>query len=125
MLPLARSPLFCLGGNIYPVNPEFDWSSDKDVLVDAVRETHEAMRFHHWATLTPNRRWLECECVDPADHRDLLILGHAMMVDLVLSLDPEAPKKRAWRMPVNALFLRVMQSFAAFAFLEAVTLNIP
>lgn len=107
-LPL---PEFCLGGTIYPVDYDFDWSHDKDVLLEAVRDTHVAMRMHHFATLTPDRDWLRCECTDVAAHRDLLLAGHAALVDTVLTLSPEAPRKSAWRMPLNAQWLRMVNGF--------------
>lgn len=122
-IPLLSSPLFCLGGTFYPVDPGFDWSSDKDVLIDAVRQTHEALRTHHIATLTPDRSWLDCECVDPADHRDLLVSGHAWLVDLVLTLEPGAMRspRRAWRLPVNAMFLRAVQALLIIPTLDLFT----
>ena len=114
-LPLSV-PEFTLGGTMYPVDPSFDWSHDKDVLVDAVRQTHEAMRMHHFATLTPDRDWLDCECVDPAEHRDLLRRGHALLVDTVLTLEPEVVQQRARSLPVMKSFLAMVQG-AAFIFL--------
>ena len=105
-------PLFCLGGNLYPVDASFDWSSDRDVLVDAIRETHVAMRHHHFATLTPDRDWLDCECVDPADHRDLLVMGHFALVNRALSMEPDVGVKRGRSLPFNGIFLRVVQAVA-------------
>ena len=114
-------PEFSLGGIMYPVDHNFDWSNDKDVLVDAVRQTHEAMRMHHLATITPDRDWLDCTCIDLSDHRDLLAAGHALLVATVLRLEPEAPVKRAQQLPVASLFLRAVQAVMLLVGTSALT----
>ena len=104
------APLFCLGGTIYPVDRSFDWSHDRDVLVDAIRETHQAMRMHNLAALCGDRSWLTCECFDVAEHRDRLIEGHAALLDTVLTFEPEVVQQRARSLPVMQLFMRSIQT---------------
>ena len=106
------SPLFALGGNIYPVDPPFDWTHDSDVLVDAIRQTHEAIRWHAIAAAQDDRSWFLCECADVVAHRDLLVLGHAALLEVVLRSEPDAPVTRSRQLPVTAMFLRTVQSVA-------------
>ena len=111
-LTVFETPVFCLGGTIYPVDTQFDWTHDSDVLVDAVRETYRAVRMHAIAARTPDRSWLVCECVDVARHRDLLAEGHALLLATVLALEPDAPRTRARELPVAAMFMRMVQVVA-------------
>lgn len=105
-------PLFALGGTIYPHDPSFDWSRDVDVLTDAVRETHVALRFHHIACLTPERDWLQCECADPAAHATQLMAGHLSLVNILTRLLPDVAHRASsrWRLPVNGYFIRTFNS---------------
>lgn len=107
--PLDPAPeaLFCLGGTIYPVAPTFDWASDLDVLVDAVRDTHAAIRNHQLALLTPTRSWLDCECRDVAAHGRQLIEGHVALIAVLTALLPGWQGKPAAqrRAPLVSQFL--------------------
>ena len=105
-------PRVCLGGNRYTVGASVDRCGGRGGVVGAIRETHVAMRHHHFATLTPDRDWLDCECVDPADHRDLLVMGHFALVNRALSMEPDVGVKRGRSLPFNGIFLRVVQAVA-------------
>lgn len=114
-LAVFESPVFCLGNTIYPVDPEFDWTHDADVLMDAIRQTHVAMRMHTIAIRTPDRSWLACGCTDVARCRDLLVQGHALLLGSALTLEPDAAKTHARDMPVMSMFLRMVQGVALLA----------
>lgn len=124
-LPDYDAPLFCLGGTIYPVPPQFDWQHSEDVLLDAIRETRVAMTAHRWASHTPDRLWLDCDCIDPLDHEKYLAHGLFALTNTLLALMPDAPAdpKRAFRIPfmapvvrsINVLAIVAAGSLAAFA----------
>lgn len=121
--PDWASPQFCLGGTIYPVPPDFDWTHDKDVLLDALRETRTAMQTHHWCRYTPDRDWLDCECLDPAAHEELLQAGLFMLIGTAMTMSPDAARspRQAFRFPVLSQYLRMVQ-VALFAILTTGTL---
>jgi hypothetical protein len=107
-------PEFCLGSTIYPINPAFDWSGDDDVLADAVRETHVAIRVHHYAIVADFP--LVCVCSDPKLHRDQLMAGY---LDLLGHMSPtRGTVPQVWhRLPIGQVFLRATAVFGTLAVL--------
>lgn len=112
---IPEVPQFCLGGTMYPVDNEFDWTGDEDVLIDAIRETHIAARTHHLATLTPDSSWLQCPCPDKATHARELLQGHFSLLNRVLIMDKQVVSHRPKELPVMNLFMRLTQAFGAVA----------
>ena len=109
----AIGPEFSLGNVIYPVPAGFDWSQDQDVLADAVRETHAAIRWHQLAA--QGMMALDCVCADPLAHRDLLLSGYTALL-AVLRPEQGLPTSMWERMPVARQFLTYVSSFLAAVF---------
>ena len=112
------TPLFALGSDIYPVDPEFDWSEDSDVLTDAIRHTHLAIRLHGYAKHADDRSWFACDCVDLDAHIGLLSMGLSLLYGQLLRLHPEAPRAESFRRraPVAVgTFLRSVHVFVLAA----------